>query len=467
MFRPLPTLAVLSIILSAGTVWAQVAAPPRVGTEQSLGNSALRPNSFEANKPVAMTNKIIVPVVLSVDSQHSALVNIDKRISQQIADLAEKLKTILPDELAILTKTNGWKAEDQQALVTALRSGDPTTVYEAWAKGAPQDTAGAELAARQTDVKRLLTQLAQDAEKNQGAIRQTVKEFDVALGKIASAIPAVSDLSPAVKTLKMWVEARTLIDAAKPAAGSVVKLPAGDEVTIISDPALPLGTAIVLSEKALLVGYEGHNALVISTGNAAEALGLPIMVTTPLPETKGGEVTGGVLIVNPSSSRGTVNYNLNGNHYVSEPGMKQKLPVLRNGSWVIEFDRGRKFGPAAYTLSPGTYSFTPTDLGWQLYRQHFEIVLDNSQNNQEFNCIFHDEDLTVPAGAARTLRSDYPIVLRFDRGNGTEFVTRSVPMTVGTVQVGVNAADNLWDLFVTSDAVREVKLKPFNVINVR
>ena len=37
---------------------------------------------------------------------------------------------------------------------------------------------------------------------------------------------------------------------------------------------------------------------------------------------------------------------------------------------------------------PNSRLFTPTDLGWQLYRQRFEIVLDNTQNNQEFNCIF-------------------------------------------------------------------------------
>ena len=53
-----------------------------------------------------------------------------------------------------------------------------------------------------------------------------------------------------------------------------------------------------------------------------------------------------------------------------EAGMKQKLAALPNGRvWRIEFDRGEKFGPAAYSLAPGTYEFTPTDLGWQLYRE--------------------------------------------------------------------------------------------------
>ncbi len=464
MLRQFPSLAVLFVIgLSTSHAWGQIAAPPRYGSEQSQGNAGLRPNSFEPNKPVAMPNKVIIPLPLVADSQRSALASIDRKVAGQVGDLSEKLKSILPDEIAILTKTNGWKTEDQQALVGAWRAGEPTAVYEAWVKGNPQDTAGAELAARQTDVKRLMTRLTQDAEKNQVALPQDVSEFDAALGKIAGATPAVGDLAEAVKTLKTWVRARDLIDDAVPSKSTVAKLPGGSDVTIVFDPTLPVGTAIVLSEQALLIGRDGNSSLVIATGNAAEALGLPIVLGSPIAECKGEEVSEGVLIVNPSSSRGTVNYNINGNHYVAEAGMKQKLAPLPNGrAWRIEFDRGEKFGPAAYSLSPGTYEFTPTDLGWQLYRQRYEIVLDNSHSNQEFNFIFQGEDVTVPAGGARTLTSNYPIVVRFDRGNGTDFVVKTTPMTVGTLRVGVNASDNLWDLFPVTNPRESSNPKPFN-----
>lgn len=465
MLRRLPIFAALfAVLVSSGNVWGQLAAPPRVGSQPSLGNAALRPNTFDPNKPVAMINKIVQPVPLSADSQRAALMNIDKHISGQIADLSERLKKILPDELAMLTKTTGWKPEDRQALVDALRAGTATGVYEAWIKGNPQDTAGAELAARQTDVKRLMVRLAQDTEKKQAALNQNVTDFDAALSKIAESTPAVADLAAPLKALKTWVEARKLIEAATPGKGSVAKLPAGNDVTLIFDPTLPVGAAIVISDQAMLIGHEGHSSLVISTGNAAEALGMPIVTGTPLAEAEGEEVTGGVLVINPASSRGTVNYNINGNHYVAQPGMWQKLAPLSAGrTWLIEYDRGEKFGPASYTLAPGTYHFTPTDLGWQFYRQRFEIVLDNSQSNQEFNFIFQGQDLIVPAGGGRTLTSSYPIVVRFDRGNGSKFVAKSVPITVGTVQIGVNATDNLWDLFPTSGNRREVSnLKPFN-----
>jgi len=454
----------MTIVVPVGTAWSQNALPLRVSGQPAVEPTAVRVNSFEPNKPVAATNKVIRPIPLTADAQRSALANIDRQILTQVNDLNTNLKTILPDELAVLAKTNGWKTEDQQALVGALRAGDPTAVYEAWVKGNAQDTAGAELAARQTDVKRLMTRLMQDAEKNKTAMKQNVTEFDAALGKIAGSIPAVSDLALPMKTLKTWVEARKLIDTATPAKGPVAKLPPGSNVTLISDPTLSTGTAIVLSDQAMLIGHEGHNALTISTGNAAEALGLPIVTGKPLGEAQGDEMMEGVLLINPTSARSTINYNVNGNHYAAEPGMQQKLHTLPNGKvWTIEFDRGEKFGRAIYSLAPGTYQFSPTDRGWELFRQKYEVVLDNSQSNQEFNFIFQGEDSTVPANGTRVLTSNYPVVVRFDRGNGSEFVAKSTMLTVGTIQIGVNANDNLWDLFPTSGNRREIsKLKPFN-----
>jgi hypothetical protein len=99
MFRQVAFPAILLVVIvSASEVWGQLAAPPRFGSQPSLGNAALRPNSFEPNKPVAMTNTIIKPVPLSADSQSSALANIDRHISGQVDDLSEKLKIILPDD---------------------------------------------------------------------------------------------------------------------------------------------------------------------------------------------------------------------------------------------------------------------------------------------------------------------------------------------------------------------------------
>lgn len=455
----LGTLAVALVILSTDRLGAQVAAPPRVGSQQSDQNADLRPNNFEPNKPVAMPNDIIKPIPLSVDAQRDAISSIDKQISEQVQLVGEKLKTILPDELNILSKTDGWKSEDQQRLVVALRANDGTAVYEAWTKGNPQDTAGAELAARQTDAKRIMGRLVQDVDKDKAAVRQNVADLDTALNKISTSTPAVSDVAPLVKALKTWVEARHLIEHAEPQKGGAAKLPVGD-VTLVFDPTLPVGTAIVLNNKAMLIGNEGVGPLSISTGNAAKALKLPIVTRTPIPEAQGEEILVGSLIENPKSSKVTINYNINGNHYVMEPGMVQKLPADRK--WVVEFDRGQPYGAAAYTLQPGTFHFTPSDLGLQFYRHRFDVVLDNTQSNQEFNFLFQGEALSVPAGGTRKLSSLYPIVVKFDRGNGDQFVTKTLPAN-GNVQVGVYSTDNLWDLFPTTENRREAKnVKPFN-----
>jgi hypothetical protein len=61
-----------------------------------------------------------------------------------------------------------------------------------------------------------------------------------------------------------------------------------------------------------------------------------------------------------------------------------------------------------------------------------------------------------------------PIVVRFDRGNGSEFVAKAVPFSIGNAQVGVNATDNLRDLFPTNENRREVSdVRPFKTDNLR
>jgi hypothetical protein len=447
----LPFIVLYSLTL-VPSVFGQLAVPARVGPEPTRGNNALRRNSFEPNKPVAMTNKIVKPIPLAATDKENALASIDKHLADAVAGLQSKLKGLLPDELSMLAKTAGWKADHQQALVVALRASDASAVYEAWTQGNPQDTAGAEIAARQTDAKRLITRLAQDVEKNPAGIGQDVTDLDAAVTKITSATPGVADVAPAMSNLKTLAQARKLVDGATPAKGSVVKLPTG-KIDLVYDPSLPSGVAIVLCEKAMLIGNQGRGSLKITQGNAAEALGMPIVTGSPVPDLQGEEMTAGTLIMNPAAAKGTINYNVNGNHFVAEPGMGQRLAAGRQ--WVIEFDRGEKFGTATYTLEQGTYYFTPTDLGWQLYKHRFDIVVDNSQNSQEFNFVFQGEDLTVPANGSRTITSAYPVVVSYDRGNGSEFAKKSMAF-IGNVEVGVNASDNLWDLFPTNDNRREV-----------
>lgn len=214
---------------------------------------------------------------------------------------------------------------------------------------------------------------------------------------------------------------------------------------------MPIGKAIVLSDAAVLVGNHRRGPISITSGNAAEALGMPVVTSTPIPDAQGTQSRSGVLLVNAKDSGGNVRYGLNGNNYIMEPGMSQRLPV---GRWVVEYDRGGSFGSATYELTDGTYYFTPTsDKGWQVYKQRFDVVLDNSENPHDFNYLFHGEKLVVPANGTRTIGGIYPIVVQFDRGNGT--VSTKAFNFSGTVQIGVNATDNLWDVFPAEGGKRE------------
>jgi len=276
--------------------------------------------------------------------------------------------------------------------------------------------------------------------------------LDTALTKVAATTPGVNDVGPAVASLDSWVEARRFVDAATPANGPIAPLPQG-KIALIYDPSVPRGTAIVLSKEAMIIGSEGQPGLRIVTGTAVEALGLPVVTGTPVGDLQSPEMKGGILLVNRGKNNATVNYNLNGTHYVMEAGMSQRLDNDRK--WIVEYDRGQGLPPLAYTLSPGTFYFTPSDMGWQLFRQRYDVAIDNTENHQEFNFVFQGQNQTVPAGATKTLTSDYPIVVQYDRGNGTETVTKMMFFS-GNVQVGMNVADNKWDLFPTNDNQREV-----------
>ncbi len=453
---PLTLMMVLGLT-SCEEAYSQQTAPPGSTTEPVDGKEPIRRNSYEPTKAVAAANKIMQPVPVSASERDTALEGIDRHVADEITALKGKLKTILPDELSVLSKTVGWTAEKQNALLVSLRSGDPAAVYEAWTQGSPQDTAGAELVARQVEVRRSCTRLEQDVQHHQ-SIGQDLADLESSLSKIAGSSPSIADLSTTVIRLKTWADVRKLVESAVPQNGPVVRLPNG-RVTLIMDPDLPIGQAVVLGNGAVMIGNKGRGPLAIAMGSAAEALGLPIVTGNPVPDAQGWDVHDGILLVNPPTSRATVNYNVNGNAYVMQPGMAQRLPDP--GPWTVAYDRGEGRGMSNYSVTDGTYWFTPTDTGLQLYRQRFEVELDNENNSQEFNFIVNGQQMSVPANATRTISSPYPMVIRYDRGNGTQLATKMLNFG-GNVEIGVSAADNLWDLFPTTDGQREqTKLKLF------
>ena len=64
----------------------------------------------------------------------------------------------------------------------------------------------------------------------------------------------------------------------------------------------------------------------------------------------------------------TVNFLLDGEREMSI-GPGETVRLTEYADFQVGFNRGDNLGDARYTIYEGTYEFTPTDNGWELYRQ--------------------------------------------------------------------------------------------------
>ena len=75
----------------------------------------------------------------------------------------------------------------------------------------------------------------------------------------------------------------------------------------------------------------------------------------------------GGAIVNPAENKIDLKYRLGGKAYTLPPGNYQYLGPKR--VWTIEFDRGGQLGTEKYQVGGNKHVFTPTQQGWELYRE--------------------------------------------------------------------------------------------------
>ena len=94
-----------------------------------------------------------------------------------------------------------------------------------------------------------------------------------------------------------------------------------------------------------------------TTYSSAQPLQPP---SPPVPYFDGGKI----VIFSPPSNNQQVQYTLNGTSYVMAPGTEQRFTNDRK--WTIKFYSGN-LPPKEYTLSSGSYKFTPTDGGLGLF----------------------------------------------------------------------------------------------------
>ncbi|MFH1922704.1 MAG: hypothetical protein ABIP48_22805 [Planctomycetota bacterium] len=239
--------------------------------------------------------------------------------------------------------------------------------------------------------------------------------------------------------LSRWV---ALLSTAVPGATSI---PQGNQVPMVLVPGLPRGMIIVLGNGAVMIGV-GDLCLhvAVGRGNCAQAAGMTVGIGPSLAESEAKPIMGGSLLMNAEDT--AVNYNVNNNPFSIKPGFTQTLPGGRD--WVVVFDRGSSFGQAKYTPSEGTYKFTLTEKGWDLFRHTFTCAIDNGENPFEFRYVVDHEVQGLPPGEAREHSSIYPMVFRFDNGRGE---TKTKNIQEGLYKVGVTL-ENTLDLYA-EDAV--------------
>lgn len=226
--------------------------------------------------------------------------------------------------------------------------------------------------------------------------------------------------------------------------GQPVRLPSGP-VNLVYHPKLPDRQVVVVNVQTVMIGTGGLGSFRMERGYVAEALGHKIGQGTPMSENQSELVRSGVVVVNPTHAK--VRFVFGRHEVVLEPGYQQAL----GGQGEISFDRGGGEGTVRYTLEPGTYEFEVGENGWDLHSKTYEVTVSNEGNVEPFNYIVQGQQASLGPDEKATHTSKYPILVRFDRGDGSAIKQIRWEKGQGILQVAINPADNLWDLFVSSE----------------
>jgi hypothetical protein len=264
---------------------------------------------------------------------------------------------------------------------------------------------------------------------------------------------ATDDISKRMDTIDQYAQVRdqsTQPFSPDPSGGLTLS---GGPIIIFTDPdpSLPDGTMTQLGPDVVATGTGGQGGAQVQVGSPSD-VGYPLITNVlPVPEASGaaGEgTTDQALVINPASTRATVNFVVDQTPYSLNAGLAQ--PLLGQTSWVIAFDRGGQAGEARYTLAPGSYEFTASTSGWDLVQKTFAVTVDNSANPADFNYVLEDQAGMVPARQAQEITSKLPVVLSFDRGEGREVARKE--LAEGTYAIGIDPQTRLLELFPGSAA---------------
>lgn len=234
-----------------------------------------------------------------------------------------------------------------------------------------------------------------------------------------------------------------------PPDGMIAGFPTGD---VLMMPGLPQDEMMLLPGGDMLVGTGGAGEFGYAEQDARELLDINLGVGEPEPDSDANlakRVKSGTFLMNPSETGAAINYIVADNSYAMQPGFTQVLP--EGQTWVVRFDRGAGKGEAKYTLSEGSYAFGESGGGWELFRQSFSVSIDNRDNGNPFYVNIDNTQEEVPAGGTREFNSEYPILVRFDRGNGGEPAQKRIVKKGSHLVLAVNPSDGMWELYPESN----------------
>jgi len=271
----------------------------------------------------------------------------------------------------------------------------------------------------------------------------------------AERLLAIDDISKRMDTINQYAKVRDLCTqpfSPDPSGGLTLS---GGPVMIFTDPdpSLPGGMMTQLGTDLVAIGTGGQGEPLVQVGSPSD-VGYPLITNVrPVPEASPVVVERpsdqALVIINPATTRATVNFKVDQTPYRLEAGLAQSL--IGQTFWVIAFDSGGQAGEVSYTLAPGGYSFTVKASGWDLVQKTFKVTLDNSANPEDFNYVLDNQAGVVTARQAQEITRKLPIVLAFDRGDGREVAHKE--LAEGTYAIGIDPQTRLLELFPGRAAV--------------
>jgi len=220
-------------------------------------------------------------------------------------------------------------------------------------------------------------------------------------------------------------------------------LPTG-RVTIIRHPWVD-GQATYLGIGGLILTRSNDDRIVVFKATAGAALGLPTSDDTPVPDSQLTSAPAGIIISNPATNQTSLSYTLNNRQYTIAPNHTQQLTV--GTTWQIGFSPGPNAANKRYSLNAeGPYASVVKNGEWDLQAQEFSIRLHNPANsNSNLNYLVDGTAAAVGAGSTVEHKSRAPLLIRFDRGNGSGTTTKLLKQR-GKYYFSLNQASQ-WDLF--------------------